>query len=154
MDGRALHLKIDAGTVDRRRLDFHAQPLGLGAKLGKLVGIAHVQRHGRGQKLDRVIRLHESGLIGDERVSGGVAFIEAVIRETCQQFENRFRLTAFDAALDAAGYEPAALLLHLTADFLSHCATQQIGLTERVAGKDLRRLHHLLLVDDDAEGLA
>ena len=53
-----------------------------------------------------------------------------------------------------AGHEPAALLLHLTADFLSHRAPQQIGLAERVSGKDLRRLHHLLLVHDDAEGLA
>ena len=50
--------------------------------------------------------------------------------------------------------EAAALLLHLAADFLAHRATQQVGLAERVAGQHLRRLHHLLLVDDDAEGLA
>ena len=94
------------------------------------------------------------GLIGDQRVGGGVALVEAVIGEALEQFEDRLGLPAFDVALDAAGHEAAALLLHLAADLLSHRATQQVGLAERIAGEDLRRLHHLFLVDDDAEGLA
>ena len=47
-----------------------------------------------------------------------------------------------------------ALRLHLLADLLAHGAAQQVGLAERIAGQDLRDLHHLFLVDDDAEGLA
>ena len=154
MDGRTLHLEIDAGPIDRRRLDLHAQPLRLGAKLRKLVGIAHVERHGRGEKLDRVIRLHESGLIRDQCISGGVTLVEAVISKTREQFENSLGLALFHGALDAAGYETAALLLHFTADLLPHGAPQQVGFAERIAGEDLRRLHHLLLVHDDAKGLA
>ena len=46
-----------------------------------------------------------------------------------------------------------ALLLHLGADLLAHGAAQQVGVAERVAGHHLRDLHHLFLVDDDAEGL-
>ena len=45
-----------------------------------------------------------------------------------------------------------ALLLHLLADLLAHGAAQKIGLAERIAGEQLRRLHHLFLIDDDAEG--
>ena len=59
-----------------------------------------------------------------------------------------------DVALDASGHEAAALLLHLAADFLAHRATQQVGFAERIAGENLRRLHHLFLIDDHAEGLA
>src|SRR5262249_56376539 len=90
----------------------------------------------------------------NEGVSGWGAYGEAVIGEACEQFEDRFRLPALDVALDAAGYESTALLLHLATDLLSHRPAQQIGFAERVAGKDLSRLHHLLLIDDDAEGLA
>ena len=81
VDGAALHLEGDAGAVDRGRLDLDAEPLGLGAKFRELVGIAHVERHGGRQELDRIVRLHVGGLIGDERVGGGVALVEAVIGE-------------------------------------------------------------------------
>ena len=94
------------------------------------------------------------GLIGDERIGGGVTLVEAVVGEPLEQLEDRLGLRAVDAALDAAVDEAAALLLHFAADLLSHGAPQQVGFAERVAGQELRRLHHLLLVDDDAEGLA
>ena len=145
--------KSTAGTVDRRRIDLDAETFGLGAEFGELVGIAHVERHRRRQELDRVIRLHVGGLIGDQRVGRRVAFVEAVFGETLEQIEDRVRLVALDTALDAACDEMLALLLHLVADLLAHGAAQKIGLAERKAGKDLRGLHHLLLVDDDAEGL-
>jgi len=65
----------------------------------------------------------------------------------------RVGLVALDAAFGRALDEMRALLLHLPADFLTHCAAQQVRLAEREAGEDLRGLHHLLLIDDDAEGL-
>ena len=136
------------------RLDLDAEPLRLGAELRELVGIAHVEGHRRREELDRIVRLHIGGLIGDERVGGGVALVEAVVGEPLEQFEDRLGLRAIDVALDATGDEAAALLLHLAADLLAHRAPQQVGLAERIAGQDLRGLHHLLLVDDDAEGLA
>ncbi len=154
VDGVARDLEGDAGAVDRRRLDLDAEALRLGAELGELVGIAHVERHRGGQELDRIVRLHVGGLIGDQRVGGGVALVEAVVGEALEQLEDRLGLPAVEPALDAAGHEAAALRLHLLADLLAHGAAQQVGFAERIAGEHLRRLHHLLLIDDDAEGLA
>jgi hypothetical protein len=41
-------------------------------------------------------------------------------------------------------------LRHLLGDLLAHGAAQEVGAAERVARHDLRDLHHLFLVDDDA----
>ena len=64
VDGVALDLEFDARAIDRRRLDLDAEPFGLGAKFGELVGVADLERHRSGEKLDRIIRLHVGGLIG------------------------------------------------------------------------------------------
>ena len=50
----------------------------------------------------------------------------------------------------AAVNEASALGIHLRFDLLAHGAAQQICFTEAVAGEDLRRLHDLFLVDEDA----
>ena len=92
VDGVAVDVEVDARAVDRRRLDLDAEPLGLGAEFGELVGVAHVERHRRGQELDRIVRLHIGGLIGDQRIGRGVALVEAVVGEFRQQFEDRFGL--------------------------------------------------------------
>ncbi len=81
-----------------------------------------------------------------------MALVEAVIGELRQQFEDGVGLGLADAVLDRAGDEDRALLLHLLADLLAHRAAQQVGVAERIAGHDLGDLHHLFLVDDDAEG--
>src|SRR5262249_29573528 len=52
VDGAPYHIESDAGAVDRGRLDFDAEPFGFGAKLRELVGIAYIERHGGGKKLD------------------------------------------------------------------------------------------------------
>ena len=101
-DRVAVDLEFDAGAVDRRRIDLDAEPLGLGAEFGELVGIAHVERHGGRQELDRKIRLHVGGLVGDQRISGRMALVEAVFGEALEQVEDRIRLIAFDSALDRA----------------------------------------------------
>ena len=101
-DGVAVHLERHVRAVDRGRLDLDAEPLGLGAEFGELVGIAHVERHRRGQELDRIIRLHIGGLVGDQRVGRGVALVEAVFGEALEQIENGVGLVALDAVLDRA----------------------------------------------------
>ena len=119
----------------------------------QLVGIADVERHRRGQELDRVIGLEIGGLIGDQRVGRGVGFVEAVAGELGHELEDVLGAAAVDAVGDGALDEARFLLRHLLLDLLAHGAAQQIGLAEREAGQDLRDLHHLLLVDDDAVGL-
>ncbi len=58
------------------------------------------------------------------------------------------------ALLGGAVEEAHALARHLLRLLLAHRAAQIVGVAERVAGEHLRDLHHLLLVDDDAVGLA
>ena len=143
----------DAGAVDRGRLDLDAEALRLPAEFGELVGVVEVERHRRGQELDRVIGLQIGGLEGDERVGRGVALVEAVIGELGEEVEDLVGLALVEAALDGAGHEALALGVHLRLDLLAHGAAQQVGVAERIAGEDLRDLHHLFLVDDDAERL-
>ena len=123
-DRIAIDLEIDAGAIDRRRRDVDAEPFGLGAEFGELVGIAHVERHRRGEELDREIRLHIGGLVGDQRISGGMALVEAVFGEAFEQVENGVGLVALDAVLDRALDEDGALRLHLLPDLLAHGAAQ------------------------------
>ena len=63
-----LDLELDAGAVHRRRIEPDAEALRLGAEFGELVGIADVERHRGGEELDRVVRLHIGGLVGEQRV--------------------------------------------------------------------------------------
>ena len=152
MDGVAVDVELDAGAIDRRRLDLDPEPLGLGAEFGELVGIAHVERHRRRQELDRVIRLHIGGLIGQQRIRRRVRFVEAVFGEFGAGVEDHLGVGAADAALDRAGDEAVALRRHLLAVLLAHGAAQDVGLAEAVAGEIARDLLHLLLIGDDAVG--
>ena len=99
------------------------------------------------------MRLHIGGVIGDQRVGCGVAFVEAVVGEFRQQLENGVRLRFGNVVLHRTGDEDCALLLHLGADLLAHRPAQQVGVAERIARHHLRDLHHLFLIDDDAERL-
>ncbi len=100
-----------------------------------------------------MIGLQIGGLIGDQRVGRGVRFVEAVARELGHELEDELGAAAVDALADGALDEAVPLLRHLLLDLLAHGAAEQIGFAERVAGQDLRDLHHLLLVDDHAIGL-
>ncbi len=75
-----------------------------------------------------------------------MALRETVLGEFREQLEDRFRLVAVDVVGDGAGDEAVALRRHLGADLLAHRAAQVVGFRHRVAGEDLRDLHHLLLV--------
>ena len=101
-----------------------------------------------------MIGLEPGGPIGDQRIGRRMALVEAVIGEFGEQVENLVGLALAEAALDRAVDETVALRVHLRLDLLAHRAAQQIGLAERIARQDLRDLHHLFLIDDDAERLA
>ncbi|VCU09306.1 hypothetical protein RHODGE_RHODGE_02480 [Rhodoplanes serenus] len=153
-DRVAVDVEVDARAVDRRRRHRDAEPLRLRAEIGELVGVAHVEGHRGGQELDRIVRLEVGGLVRDQRVGGRVALVEAVVGELGQELEDGLGLRGLDPTLDRPLAEQGALLVHLGADLLAHGAAQEVGLAERVAGQHLGDLHHLLLVDDDPEGLA
>ncbi len=52
-----------------------------------------------------------------------------------------------------AAHKAVALPGHFVGILLAHGAAQQIGFAQRVAGEHVGDLHHLLLVNDDAERL-
>ena len=64
----------------------------------ELVGVAEVERHRGGEELDRIVRLQPRRLVGDQRVGGGVALVEAVAGELVDQLEDLRRLGALHAA--------------------------------------------------------
>ena len=82
-----------------------------------------------------------------------MALVEAVVGEFREQVEDFVGLGARSTPrADGAADEALALRVHLRLDLLAHGAAQHVGLAERIAGQHLRDLHHLFLVDDDAEG--
>ena len=54
----------------------------------QLVGVAHVERHRRGQELLAEVRLQIGRVIADERIGGGVGLVEAVAGELVDQLED------------------------------------------------------------------
>ena len=82
-----------------------------------------------------------------------MALVETVVGEFGEKVENLIRPRFIEAAFDRAGDETIALRGHLGLDLLAHGAAQNIRLAERKPGENLGNLHHLFLIDDDAEGL-
>ena len=137
--------------IRRPHLDLHAADF---LEEGReLVGIGAVERHQAGHEFDRVIGLQKGGAVGDQRIGGGVRFVEAIAGKFSHQLEDIARLGPVDAARFGAFEETGLLLVHLLLFLLAHGAAQQIRLAERIARQDLGDLHHLFLIDDDAIGL-
>ena len=139
---------IDVGT---QGLD--AQELRLSDVLTQLGGVALIVGHHGAEKLHRVVRLQPSRLVGHDGIGCRVRFIEAVAREFLQQVEDLVGLGGRDAVgIRATLHEGLALQDHLLELLFAHGPTEQVGSPEGVAGQDLRRLHHLLLINQDPVG--
>ena len=65
----------------------------------ELVGVAHVERHGRGQELLAVVGLQIGGVVAHERIGGRVALVEAVAGELVDQLEDVVGVRLLDAVL-------------------------------------------------------
>ena len=55
----------------------------------QLVGVAKIERHRRRQELDWVVGLQIGGLVGDQRIGGGVRLVEAVAGELVDLVEDQ-----------------------------------------------------------------
>ena len=98
-------------------LDEHAE----------LVGQRHVEAHRRGEEFGGVMRLQPGGLVGDQRISGGVALVEAVAGELVDQVEQLVGLGRGDLVVVAQpSTKRGALRVHLRLDLLAHRAAQQV----------------------------
>ena len=83
---------VDAG---RQARDAHAAHVV--DEDGQLVGLVHVEAHRRGVEFGRVMRLQPGGLVGDQRIGGGVALVEAIAGELVDQVEQLVGLACGDA---------------------------------------------------------
>ena len=140
--------------VDVRAFDGDATPAHVVDEDRELFRLVHVEAHRGGVELVRVMRLEPGGVVRQQRIGGGVRLVEAVAGELVDQVEQLVRLLGLDARFALAAVDEAlALRVHLGLDLLAHRAAQQVGVAERVARQDLRGLHHLFLIDEDAVGL-
>ena len=147
----ALHLERCVGAVYAGRNPRQVQPLAHFFEVdGELVGEMDVAVHHTGHKLNRMVRLKPGCLVADNGVGGRVGFVEPVVGEFLQQVENFGGLFLVHAVFHRTLFELRALLGHFFGDLLAHRAAQQVGTAKRVSGHDLRDLHHLFLIDDDA----
>lgn len=149
----ALDREFSLAAVDVRRQAGDAHAPHVISEDAKLVSQRHVETHRGGVEFLGIMRLQPRRLIGEQGVSGGVRLVEAVSGELVDQVEQLVGLAGRDlvdrkAALD----EPGALRVHLSLDLLAHRAAQKVGLAQAVASQDLRRLHHLFLIDEDPVG--
>ena len=144
---------VDA-DVDIRRLEGDAEMLGgVVAQDLELVGVVQLDGHVRREELGGVMDLDPAGVIGQQRIGGGVRLVEAVAGELLHQVEDLVGLVLVDALLRGALAEQQAVLRHFLGLLLAHRAAQHVGAAEAVAAQHLGGLHHLLLVDHDAVGL-
>ncbi len=98
------------------------------------------------------MRLQIGGLIGHERVGGGVRFVETVAREIFHQVENFVGFGVGNVVFARSFQKTRPLLRHLFDLLFAHRPTEQIGLAERESGEQVRNLHDLFLINDDAVG--
>jgi len=150
----APHHEDGLGAVDAGRRPGQAQPLAHLLEIDRqLVGEVDIAIHHAGHEFHRVIGLEPGGLVAHHRVGGGVGLVEAVIGEFLQQVKDLVGLAFVHTVGHRARLEFRAFPGHLGGDLLAHGAAQQIGAAKAVARHDLRDLHHLFLIDDDALGL-
>ena len=138
------------GLVDIGRQKFEAVGARVIVKKFELVGVVQFARHGGGHKFGRIMRFEPGGLVGHQRIGGGVRFVEAVAGEFFHIVENFVGFLLRNAFFSRAGHKSGALLHHFFHFFLAHGAAQQIRAAQRVAADHLRRLHHLLLIHHNA----
>ena len=154
-DGQAILMRLDIelglAGVDAGGQHRHAQTSRVVDEDGQLVGQRHVVAHRRGVEFMRMMRLQPCGLIGEQRIGGRVALVKAVSGELVDQVEQLVGLLRGDVVhLRAALDEDGALRVHLRLHLFAHRSPQQVRAAQRIARQDLRGLHHLFLIDEDA----
>ncbi len=150
--GGVNRLKPVAPAVDVGQLKAHPHGLGVGHQLAQFVGVVNFHRHVGGIKHRRVVHLKPRGVVRQQRVRRGVRFVKAVTGKALHEVKHLAGHLGVYAFLLGALQKHIALLGHFFGLFLAHGAAQHVRATQRVAGHNLRHLHHLLLVHHDAKG--
>ena len=92
--------ELGVAVVDIRRQDFDALrwpststygALGVLDEVDQFIGVVGLDRHQRGEELDRVVGLEVGRLVGDQGVAEGVGLVERVPGERLDQVEDVLR---------------------------------------------------------------
>ena len=79
--------------------------------------------------------------------------VKAVARKLFHEVKHLIGLLFGNGVFGCSCTEDGAVFSHFLGLLFTHGAAQHVCATERVAAQNLRRLHHLLLVNHDAVGL-
>ena len=99
-----------------------------------------------------MVRLQPRGLIADHGIGGGVGFVEPVIRKLLKKIENFAGFFLVYPVFRSAFFKLWTFRIHCLFDLFTHGPAQQISTTKAIARHNLRDLHHLFLINDDALG--
>ena len=146
----ARHRKRPHAGVNIGRQNFNAHFAAFVDIFDDAIRVIHVARQQRGHRRNRKMRLQIGRLIRHERVSGGVRFIEAVAREIFHQVENFVGFVVRNIVFARPFQKTRPLLRHLFDLLFAHRPTEQIGLAERESGEQVRNLHDLFLINNNA----
>ena len=139
-----------AGVEARWQADDRHPPHIIGED-AKLVSIADIVTHRRGEEIGWIMRLEPRRLIGEQRIGRRVAFIEAIACKLVNQVKQLIGFRRRNLMmLGTTGDKGLALGVHLGLDLFAHRAAQQIRATKRIAAKHLSGLHHLFLIHEHA----
>ena len=145
--------EVGGGLVDVGRQHLDAHPAALGQIDSHLVLVVAHRGEQRRHELGRVVGLEVGRPVRQHTVGRRVGLVEGVVAEGQQNVPQRRDGRGAEPALGHPGGELLELGVQLGLLLLAHRAPQQIGLAEAVAGELLGDRHHLLLVDDEPEGL-
>ena len=143
--------KVSIAHIDVGRLDSDAHLAAFVDILHHIVSAAGNRGQQRRHELHRILRLQVRRLIGEQRIRCRVRLVETVARELLHQVEDLLNLLGMKVAFSGAAHKARALLGHGFGILLAHGAPQQVSFTQRVSRQAIGDLHHLLLIDDDAE---
>src|SRR5262245_53076233 len=100
------------------------------------------------------MRLEEGRLITDHAICCAVTFVESVTGKFFQQIENGVRLFLSNLVRARAAFDKVpAFFRHLLLIFLTHGASEKLGLRKRIAGNFARSSYYLFLVNHHAVGV-
>ena len=121
-DGVALDGELEVALVDVGRQDVDPHPAALGDGRRDLLLVRAEGGQHRGHVVDRVVRLHVRGLVGDQPVARGVGLVEAVALERLEGLEDGVDDVRGSTPRSAAWVTNFSFWARRTADFFLRIA--------------------------------
>ena len=94
-----------------------------------------------------------SGLIGNQRIGNRVGFVKTITGKLLHQVKDMASLFCLNPVGGSTRQKYLSLHGHFFRFLLTHRTPEQVGISERIPGQNLRNLHHLLLIQHDTKGV-